>query len=88
MLRRLSFIFQVRKSIPFIFAYFRSPQVASLKKAGILALFFGYFLFPFDLLPDVIPGFGYLDELTLLGFLLNFIVKEAPQELKSKYDLG
>ena len=30
-----------------------------------------YFLDPFDLAPDFIPGVGYLDDVTVIAFVLN-----------------
>ena len=32
-----------------------------------------YFLNPFDLAPDFIPGVGYLDDVTVIGFVLSSI---------------
>ncbi|GAB7387601.1 DUF1232 domain-containing protein [Bacillaceae bacterium] len=85
LLRRLAFLFQVRKSIPFVISFFRSRQVPVLKKAFFLALIAGYFLLPTDVLPDFLPFLGIVDDLTLLGFILNQIVKQAPPELKERF---
>jgi uncharacterized membrane protein YkvA (DUF1232 family) len=35
-----------------------------------------YFLNPFDIAPDFIPGVGYLDDAAVLGFVISSIKKE------------
>ena len=41
-----------------------------------------YFLNPFDVAPDFIPGVGYLDDAVVLGFVVNSIKKELDQFLR------
>jgi len=41
-----------------------------------------YFLNPFDVSPDFIPGVGYLDDAVVLGFVVNSIKKELNQFLR------
>ena len=36
-----------------------------------------YFVNPFDLFPDVIPIFGYIDDATVVGFVLKAIGTEV-----------
>jgi uncharacterized membrane protein YkvA (DUF1232 family) len=35
-----------------------------------------YVLNPLDVIPDVVPGFGYLDDATLVAFCLKLIERE------------
>ncbi|HYF37904.1 MAG TPA: YkvA family protein [Prosthecobacter sp.] len=42
--------------------------------AGALTLL--YVLNPLDVIPDVVPGFGYLDDATLVAFCLKLIERE------------
>jgi uncharacterized membrane protein YkvA (DUF1232 family) len=42
--------------------------------AAALALL--YVLNPLDVIPDVVPGFGYLDDATVVAFCLKLIEKE------------
>ena len=44
-----------------------SPQLTSLDKMVAYGALF-YLLTPFDLIPDYIPVFGYLDDFVILGF--------------------
>ena len=41
-----------------------------------------YFLNPFDMAPDFIPGVGYLDDAVVLGFVVNSIKKELDKFLR------
>ncbi|MCI0421889.1 MAG: DUF1232 domain-containing protein [Acidobacteria bacterium] len=41
-----------------------------------------YFLNPFDVAPDFIPGVGYLDDAVVLGFVVNSIKKELEKFLR------
>lgn len=41
-----------------------------------------YFLNPFDMAPDFIPGVGYLDDAVVLGFVVNSIKKELNEFLR------
>lgn len=35
-----------------------------------------YVLNPLDIIPDVLPGFGYLDDATVLAFCIKLIEKD------------
>jgi uncharacterized membrane protein YkvA (DUF1232 family) len=86
-IRRLRFILQIKKSIPFMLEFFASKQVSLRKKLLSVILVLGYVFFPFDLIPDFLVFFGILDDVTVLAFVLQQIVKMSPQELKDKYDV-
>ncbi len=49
----------------------------SLYSIVIVIAGFLYFLNPFDILPDFIFGIGYLDDITVLGFVINAISKDV-----------
>jgi uncharacterized membrane protein YkvA (DUF1232 family) len=85
--RRLKFILQIHRSIPFIFDIFRSKEVSLSKKTIAVFLFISYAMLPFDLIPDFIVAFGILDELVLLSFILQYFVKIAPQGIKDKHQV-
>ena len=47
----------------------QDPQV-SRKDKGIILGALGYFLLPFDIVPDFIPGVGYTDDIAALTFAI------------------
>lgn len=48
----------------------------SLKTMILVVAAVLYFLNPFDLVPDFIPFFGYLDDATIIAFVANTITKD------------
>lgn len=49
------------------------------KKLAIFTISFSilYFIVPFDIIPDVILGFGYLDDLAIYSILREVVYKSA-----------
>ena len=47
-----------------------------------------YFLNPFDVAPDFIPGVGYLDDAVVLGFVVSSIKKELEKFLRWESEAG
>ena len=47
-----------------------------------------YFLNPFDVAPDFIPGIGYLEDAVVLGFVVNSIKKELDKFLRWESEVG
>jgi uncharacterized membrane protein YkvA (DUF1232 family) len=46
--------------------------------AGLIVL---YVLSPIDLIPDVIPVFGVMDDLVLVPLAIRFLLKRLPPEI-------
>lgn len=51
-----------------------------------IAFSFLYVLNPFDLVPDFIPGIGYIDDLAVFSFGLKFIESDLHQYLDWKLE--
>lgn len=65
--------------------FFRSSQVKGTTKLLYVVLVIGYILIPFDLIPDFFYLFGFFDDITVAAFLLQRMVKVAPESLKEKH---
>jgi len=50
----------------------------------ILVVSVGYILFPFDIVPDIIPVLGWLDDGLVLYLLLRRMVKETQRYTRYK----
>lgn len=48
----------------------------------------GYVAMPFDLIPDFLPFIGILDDIGIVLFILNRIVKMAPVQLQEKHNVN
>ncbi len=61
--------------------YVRSPRVARWKKMlGVLSV--AYAILPFDLVPDVMPVIGWLDDVGFLTVAFGFIARDMAKHAK------
>lgn len=60
----------------------------NVSKGTIVAIIIGliYFVAPFDVVPDFIPFFGYLDDAVVLGIIIKQIQFELDEYKKWKYE--
>jgi len=61
----------------------QKPTVPARSKAIIIGAL-GYFILPFDLIPDLAIGVGYTDDLGALGVALLQVVMYIDDEVKQK----
>ncbi|MFC7322087.1 YkvA family protein [Halobacillus campisalis] len=85
--RRIKFLANIRKSIPFLLEFFRSPDVSFNKKLISVVLMGAYLIFPWDIIPDFLVLIGLVDDIAVLTFILQQIVKMAPEPIKEKYQI-
>lgn len=52
---------------------------------GILLAALAYVVLPFDLLPDIVPGFGQLDDLTILMTAGYWFVRLCPPAIVAEH---
>lgn len=61
----------------------QKPEVPAKAKTIIIGAL-GYFILPFDLIPDVAVGIGYTDDLGALGVALFQVAMYIDDEIKEK----
>ena len=74
---------KLKADIPAIFLVLKDRETPAAAKllAGVTVV---YALSPIDLIPDVIPVLGYLDDLILLPVLIALTVRLIPREVWEK----
>jgi uncharacterized membrane protein YkvA (DUF1232 family) len=85
--KRVRFLFNFRRSVPFLVDFFRSRDVSLAKKGLSVGLVAFYFWLPMDVIPDVFLLLGIVDDLAVFTFILQLIIKMAPEELQKRYEL-
>jgi uncharacterized membrane protein YkvA (DUF1232 family) len=64
-------------------AFIADPEVAIWRKViGAVAAF--YVVLPFDLIPDIIPIFGWLDDLGVVGLFTWYMVRQINQHAERR----
>jgi uncharacterized membrane protein YkvA (DUF1232 family) len=58
----------------------RDPRVPRRTKVVVVAAL-GYVVSPIDLLPEVIPVIGFTDDILLISFALNHLVRVAGEDV-------
>ncbi|MGO4271225.1 YkvA family protein [Paenibacillus sp. TAF58] len=58
----------------------KTPLRAKVQIYGAL----GYLILPLDLVPDLLPIIGYVDDLSALGFALTAVAKSIDDDVKRK----
>jgi uncharacterized membrane protein YkvA (DUF1232 family) len=60
-------------------------RVSLLLKLLIPGMMVGYLLWPVDLLPDVIPVVGQLDDLAILALAIKLFIELSPKDIVREY---
>lgn len=79
-----SALMQLIRTFTLALRLFFSPKVPLWAKVVPLAAL-AYIIFPFDFLPDVIPGFGQVDDLTILLIGIWAFLQLCPQEIVRQF---
>jgi uncharacterized membrane protein YkvA (DUF1232 family) len=66
-----------------LFYCLKDPKTPEGIKLMIIAAL-GYFIFPIDAIPDLIPGLGYSDDIAIIAVVLHRISAHVTEEHKEK----
>lgn len=86
-LKRIRLVFKVKRFVPFLIEFFTSGLVPLKQKLISIGLIIGYFLLPFDIIPDFLTLIGVVDDVGVLLIIFQQIIKMAPPELKDKHKM-
>ncbi len=64
--------------------YVMTDKNVSLKTKAIVVGALGYFIFPFDAIPDLAPIIGFSDDLGVLMYALSQVSGNITSEIKSR----
>ncbi len=71
---------QAVRSLQLVWRLLNDPRVPLLTKLIIPAAL-GYVLFPLDVIPDLIPVLGQIDDIAILFFGIRFFIDMCPPDV-------
>jgi uncharacterized membrane protein YkvA (DUF1232 family) len=82
--QRQGFIIEMVDSVRLVWRLLRDPEVPIyLKLFPLIAI--AYVVYPFDLLPDLMPALGQVDDLTALLAGLRIFIALTPDDLVQRH---
>lgn len=85
---RMRLLLRVRRFVPFLKEFFLSSEVSGRKKVLSVVIIVGYWLLPFDIVPDFLSFFGLIDDVAIFMLVLRQIVKMAPASMRERYEIS
>ena len=70
--------------IALLLYYFLQSSHVSTKDKAIIYGALGYFIFPFDIIPDYIPFIGYTDDLSILIYAYKKVKSKIDDDIRGK----
>jgi uncharacterized membrane protein YkvA (DUF1232 family) len=77
---RESLVTLIPRLAKFLWHLVKDPRVPWTAKAALAGLA-AYLATPIDIIPDWIPGGGYLDDALLLAFVVSYVLAKVPPEV-------
>jgi uncharacterized membrane protein YkvA (DUF1232 family) len=86
MWKRLSVLWSVvRGDARLLWRALRHPQSPGWLKPAVVLLV-AYVIWPVDLIPEVIPFFGVMDDVVLVPLAIRFLLGRLPKSLRDELD--
>ncbi len=88
MFKRLALLWSVVKGdARLLWRALRHPQAPGWLKLGTLGIAL-YLFSPIDLIPDVVPIFGVLDDIVIVPLAIRWLLGRLPAGLRADIDAG
>ncbi len=88
MFKRLALLWSVVKGdARLLWRALRHPQAPGWLKLGTLGIAL-YLFSPIDLIPDVVPIFGVLDDIVIVPLAIRWLLGRLPASLRADIDAG
>ena len=88
MLKRISMLWSlVKGDARLLWRALRHPQAPGWLKLGAAGIVL-YLVSPIDLIPDVIPIFGVLDDIVVVPLAIRWLLGRLPAPLRADIDAG
>jgi len=88
MFKRLAVLWSlVKGDARLLWRALRHPQAPRWLKLGVVGIVL-YVLSPIDLIPDVIPVIGVLDDIVLVPLAIRFLLNRLPASLRADIGAG
>ncbi|MEA3228145.1 MAG: YkvA family protein [Campylobacterota bacterium] len=75
--------YEVIETVLKLYYAMQKPEIPTKAKAVIIGAL-GYFIFPIDLIPDLLPVVGYGDDLTVLAGAVTVVASYIDKDVKEK----
>lgn len=88
MFKRIAVLWSVvRGDARLLWRALRHPQAPGWLKLGTVGIVL-YLISPIDLIPDVIPIFGVLDDIVVVPLAIRWLLGRLPAPLRAELDPG
>ena len=77
---RQSFVTLIPRLGKFLWHLVKDPRVPWMVKASLVGMA-AYLASPIDIIPDWIPGAGYLDDVLIFGFVVSYVLAQVPPDV-------
>lgn len=78
---KVGLLTEIARNARLVWRLISDPRVATLTKLIVPGLAAAYLLWPADLLPDILPALGQLDDLAIIALAVKLFLDLCPAEI-------